>query len=129
VQSRISSDAASFSGQWVVENYRPEDWQYVMYMPALYTLVSPDGQNHDMMLTEEYNSSESGYVYSAHARLSLSFQTKVPGFLGLAGQQKLVIPSQLLLGTVTGNLFGLRDFSGIWWRKSSGPWKLQHPRG
>jgi hypothetical protein len=61
VQSRLRSDAASVAGhvfesyedtyQWVVENCSPEDWQYVMDMPALYSLVHPEGQHHDVMLT------------------------------------------------------------------------------
>jgi hypothetical protein len=54
VQSHLRSDAASVAGhvfeshedtyQWVVANCSPEDWQYVMDMPALYSLVRPDGQ-------------------------------------------------------------------------------------
>jgi hypothetical protein len=91
VQYHLRSDAASVAGhvfesyertyKWVVVNCIPEDW-HVMDMPALYSMVRPEGQNHDVMLTEEYNSSKDGYASSAHARFSLSFQTKVPGFLG-----------------------------------------------
>jgi hypothetical protein len=54
VQSHLSSDTASVAGhvfesyedtyQWVVANCSPEDWQYVMNMPVLYSLVSSDGQ-------------------------------------------------------------------------------------
>jgi hypothetical protein len=60
VQYRLRSDAASVAGhvfesyedtyQWVVANCSPEDWQYVMDMPALYSLVRPDGQEYDVML-------------------------------------------------------------------------------
>jgi hypothetical protein len=92
VQSRLRSDVASVAGhvfesyedtfQWVVANCSPEDWQYVMDMPALYSLVRPDGQEYDVMLTEEPNSSNAGYASSAQARLSLSFKTKVPGIFG-----------------------------------------------
>jgi hypothetical protein len=81
VQSRLRSDAASVTGhvcesyedtyQWVVANCSPEDWQYVMDMSALYSLVRPEGQNHDVMLTEESNSSKVGYASSAHARFVL----------------------------------------------------------
>jgi hypothetical protein len=74
--------------QWVVANYSPEDWQYVMDMPALYSLVRPKGQKHDVMLTNESNSSKAGYASSAHARLSLSFKTKVPGIFGADGSPK-----------------------------------------
>jgi hypothetical protein len=73
VQSRIRSDAASIAGhvhesyeyiyQWVVSNCSPEDWQYDMDMPSLYSLVRPEGQHHD-----------AGYASSAHARLSFSFR-------------------------------------------------------
>jgi hypothetical protein len=48
----------------------------------MYIMVRPEGQNHDVMLTEESNSSKAGYASSAHARLSLSFKTKVPGVFG-----------------------------------------------
>jgi hypothetical protein len=95
VQFCIWSDAAYVAGrvfdsyedtyQWIVANCSPEDWQYVMDMPALYSLVRPEGQNNDVMLTEESNSSKAGYTSSAHARLSLSFKTKVPGFFGADG--------------------------------------------
>jgi hypothetical protein len=92
MQSRLRSDAASVSGhvfesyedtyQWLVVNCSPEDWKYVMDMPALYSLVRPEGTNHDVMLTEVSNSRNDGYASSAHARLSLSFKTKFPGFFG-----------------------------------------------
>jgi hypothetical protein len=92
VQSRLSYDAASVAGhvfesyednyQWVVANCSPEDWQYFMDMSALYSLVRPDGQEYDVMLTEESNSSKARYTYSTQARLSLSFKTKVPGIFG-----------------------------------------------
>jgi hypothetical protein len=61
VQSRLRSDAVSVAGhvfesyedtfQWVVANCSPEDWQYIMGMPALYSLVRPDGHEYDVMLT------------------------------------------------------------------------------
>jgi hypothetical protein len=61
VQYRLRSDAASVAGhvfesyddtyKWVVANYSPEDWQYFMDMPALYSLVRIEGQHHDMILT------------------------------------------------------------------------------
>jgi hypothetical protein len=92
VQSRIRCDAASVSGyvfesyedtyKWVVANCSPEDWQYIMDMPSLCSLVRPDGQEYNFMLTEESNSSKAGYASSAQARLSLSFKTKVPGIFG-----------------------------------------------
>jgi hypothetical protein len=95
VQFCLWSDAAYVAGhlfdsyedtyQWIVANCSPEDWQYVMDMPALYSRVRPEGQNNDVMLTEESNSSKAGYTSSAHARLSLSFKTKVPGFFGADG--------------------------------------------
>jgi hypothetical protein len=53
-QSLLRSDSASVVGhvfesyedtyQWVVAYCIPEDWQYGMDMPALYSLVRPDGQ-------------------------------------------------------------------------------------
>jgi hypothetical protein len=59
-----------------------------MDMPSLYSLVRPESQNHDVMLTEESNSSKTGCASSAHAHLSLPFKTKVTDFLGLTGQKK-----------------------------------------
>jgi hypothetical protein len=54
VQSHLRSDADSVAGrlcesyedayQWVVAHCSPEDWQYVMDMPALYSMVRPEGQ-------------------------------------------------------------------------------------
>jgi hypothetical protein len=92
VHSRLRSDSASIAGHvfesyedtlaWVVAHCSPEDWQYVMDMPALCSLIRPDGQQHDVMLQEESNSSKAGYASSTHARLSLSFKMKVPGFFG-----------------------------------------------
>jgi hypothetical protein len=53
VQSRLRSDSASIAGHvfesredtlaWVVVHYSPEDWQYIMDMLALYSLIHPDG--------------------------------------------------------------------------------------
>jgi hypothetical protein len=92
VQSRLRSDSASIAGHvfesyedtlaWVMAHCIPEDWQYVMGMPALYSLIRPHGQQHDVMLQEESNSSKAGYASSAQARLYLSFKMKVPGFFG-----------------------------------------------
>jgi hypothetical protein len=92
VQSRLRSDSASIAGHvfgsyedtlaWVVAHCSPEDWQYVMNMPALYSLICPDGQKNDVMLQEESNSNKAGNASSAQARLSLSFKMKVPGIFG-----------------------------------------------
>jgi hypothetical protein len=62
VQSRLRSEYASITGH-VFESYKdtlalvvahcsPEDWQYIMDMPALYNLIRQDGQQHDVMLQE-----------------------------------------------------------------------------
>jgi hypothetical protein len=98
VQSRLGSDAASVEGhmfksyedtyQRVVANCSPEDCKYVMDIPSVFSLVRPEGQNHDVMITEELNYSKAGYASSSHARLSFSFKTKVPGFFGDAGSAK-----------------------------------------
>jgi hypothetical protein len=65
-KSRLRLYAASVAGhvfesyedtyQWVVANCSPKDWQYVMVMPALYSLVRPEGQTYGVMFTEESNS-------------------------------------------------------------------------
>jgi hypothetical protein len=54
VQSHLKSDASSVAGhvfesyeetyRWVVAYCRPVDWQCVMDIPALYSLVRPEGQ-------------------------------------------------------------------------------------
>jgi hypothetical protein len=53
-----------------------------MDMSALYSLVRPDGQKYDVILTEESNSRKAGYASSAQVHLSFSFKTKVPGIFG-----------------------------------------------
>jgi hypothetical protein len=51
-------------------------------MPALYSLMCPYGQQYEVMLTDESNFSKAGYTSSIKARLSLSFNTKVPRIFG-----------------------------------------------
>jgi hypothetical protein len=53
-----------------------------MDMPALYSLVRPDGQDYYVLLQEQYHSSRVGFSSSTQARLDLSFKTKVPGIFG-----------------------------------------------
>jgi hypothetical protein len=91
-QSRLRSDAAVVGGytfesyedtlKWVTANCSAEDWQYVMDMPALYSLVRPDGQEYDVLLQEQSHYSRAGFASSTQARLALSFKTKVPGIFG-----------------------------------------------
>jgi hypothetical protein len=67
VQSWLRSDAASIGGRvsksyeytlnWLVVNCSPEDWQYGMDMPAIYSKVRPDGQGYRVLLEEESSSS------------------------------------------------------------------------
>jgi hypothetical protein len=74
VQSRLICELSSISGQvfesykdtleWVVANCSPEDWQYVIGMPTLYSLVRPDRHIHDTLLEEASNSSRAGYASS-----------------------------------------------------------------
>jgi hypothetical protein len=62
VQSHLRSDSASIAGHvfeshddtlaWVVAHCIPEEWQYVMDMPALYSLIRTDVQHHDVMFQE-----------------------------------------------------------------------------
>jgi hypothetical protein len=92
VQSRLRLDYASIAGHvfesyedilvWVVAHCSPDNWQYVIDMPALYSLIGPYGQQHDVILQEESNSSKAGYASSEQASLSLSFKMKVPGIFG-----------------------------------------------
>jgi hypothetical protein len=92
VQSRLRSDAACVGGhtfesyedtlKWVTASCSAEDWQYVMDMPALYSLVRLDGQEYDVLLQEQSHSSRAGFASSTRARLALSFKTKVPGIFG-----------------------------------------------
>jgi hypothetical protein len=92
VQSRLRLDATSVYGhnfesyedtlKWVMAHCSADDWQYVMDIPALYSLVRPDGTAYDTLLEEESNSCKAGYAYSAQARLPLSFKTKVLGIFG-----------------------------------------------
>jgi hypothetical protein len=59
-----------------------DDWKYVMYMPALYSLVKTDGKNLKALLEEQSHSSKAGYASSKQARLYLSFQCKIPEVFG-----------------------------------------------
>jgi hypothetical protein len=92
VQLRLRSDATSIGVhvfesykdtlKWMVSNWIPEDWQYAMNFPALYSLVMPYGQGYQVLLEEEYNSSKSRDASSTQARLASSSKTKVPGIFG-----------------------------------------------
>jgi hypothetical protein len=92
VQSCLRSDAAVVGGytfefyedtlKWVTANCSSEDCQYVMDMPALYSLVLPDGQEYDVLLQEQSHSSRAGFSSSTQLHLALSFKTKVPGIFG-----------------------------------------------
>jgi hypothetical protein len=92
VQSRLRSDAVCVGEHtfesyedtltWVTANCSAEDWQYVMDMPALYSLVRPYGQAYDVLLQEKSYSRRAGFALSNQARLDLSFKTKVPGIFG-----------------------------------------------
>jgi hypothetical protein len=68
--------------KWVTTNCSAEDWQYVMYMPALYSLVHPDGQHYDVLLQEQSHYSRAGYASFTQARLALYIKKKVPGIFG-----------------------------------------------
>jgi hypothetical protein len=119
VQSRLRSEYASITGHvcesyedtltWVVAHCSPEYWQYVMDMPALYSLIRPYGQHHDVMLQEESNSSKAGYASSAQARLSLSFKMKVLGFFGAKNGKPFSAISDFSKLEFTGIKKGFRD--------------------
>jgi hypothetical protein len=51
-------------------------------MPTLFILVSPYGQEYDVLLHEKSHPSRAGFASSTKARLALSFKTKVPGIFG-----------------------------------------------
>jgi hypothetical protein len=90
--SRIKSEAVTIGGitfesyddtlKWVSHYCHKDDWKYVMDMPALYILVKTDGQGHKTLLEEQANSTKVGCASSKQARLSLSFQSKIPNFWG-----------------------------------------------
>jgi hypothetical protein len=95
VQTRLRSDTTSVAGHnfeyyedtftWVVAHYSTDNLQYVMDMPALYSLVRPDGSVYDTFLEEESNASKAGCASCAQARLAFSFKTK---FQGIFGEEK-----------------------------------------
>jgi hypothetical protein len=90
--SRIKSKAVTIGGitfesyddtlKWVSRYCHKDDWKYVMDMPALYSLLKTDGQGHKVVLEEQPNSTKAGYASAKQARLSLSFQSKIPEFFG-----------------------------------------------
>jgi hypothetical protein len=55
-----------------------------MDMPDLYSLVKTDGQGHKELLEEHANSTKAGYTSAKQARLSLTFQSKIPENFGAA---------------------------------------------
>jgi hypothetical protein len=63
-----------------------------MDMPALYSLVRPDGQECDAFLQEQSHFSRAGFASSTKAQLALSFKTKVPGIFGADKAVKLPHP-------------------------------------
>jgi hypothetical protein len=112
VQSRLRSDAACVGGhtfesyaytlKWVTANCSAEDWQYVMDMPALYSLVSPDGQEYDVLLQEQSHSSRAAFASSTQAHLDLSFKTRVQESLERIKVLKMGILLQPLILTISG---------------------------
>jgi hypothetical protein len=90
--SRIKSEAVTIGGiifescddtlKWVSQYFHKDDWKYVMDIPALYSLVKTYGQCHKALLEEQANSTEAEYASTKQARLSLSFQSKIPDFSG-----------------------------------------------
>jgi hypothetical protein len=92
VHSRLRSDTACVGGytfeyyedtlKWVIANCSAEDWQYVMDMPAFYSLVRHDGQEYGVLLQEQSHSIRAGFASSTQSRLNISFKTKAPGFFG-----------------------------------------------
>jgi hypothetical protein len=63
-----------------------------MDMPALYSLVKTDGKNLKALLEEQFHSSKAGYASSKQARLSLSFQCKIPEVFGPGKAKKMDHP-------------------------------------
>jgi hypothetical protein len=59
-----------------------------MDMPALYSIVKTDGKNLKALFEEQSHSSKAGYASSKQARLSLSFQCKIPEVFGPGKENK-----------------------------------------
>jgi hypothetical protein len=90
--SRIKSEAVTIGEitfescndtlKWVSQYSQKDESKYVMDMPDMYSLVKTDGQGHKALLEEQANSTKAGYASEKQARLSLSFQSKIPDFFG-----------------------------------------------
>jgi hypothetical protein len=90
--SRIKIKAVTIGGitfesyydtlKWVSQYYHKDDWKYVMDMPALYSLVKTYGQGHKALSEEQANSTKVVHASAQQARLSLSFQSKIPEIFG-----------------------------------------------
>jgi hypothetical protein len=101
---RIKSEVVTIGGitfepyddtlKWVSQYCHKDDLKYVMGIPALYSLVKTDGQGHNALLEEQANSTKAGYSSAKQARLSLSFQSKIPDFLGQNKRIKHIIRSE-----------------------------------
>jgi hypothetical protein len=87
-----------------------------MDMPALYSLVRPDGHQYQVMLTEESNSSKAGYASSDHARLSLSFKMKVTGIFGAYRSAKNGHPIADISDYSKWESTGIKKGFGIKWK-------------
>jgi hypothetical protein len=78
--------------KWVTTHFHKDDWTYFMDMPALYSLVKTDGKNLKALLEEQSHSSKAGYDSFKQARLSLSFQCKIPEVFGHGKANKTYHP-------------------------------------
>jgi hypothetical protein len=132
VQFRLRSDAYCVGGytfqpyentlKWVTANCSAEDWQYAMDMPALYSLVQPDGQYYQVLFEEQSHSSKAGYASSTQGQLDLSFKTKVPVMFGYDRTSKTVALLLPLISMTSGFQWGSCRSSEIKWKNLPRLW-------
>jgi hypothetical protein len=96
-----------------------------MDMPALYSLVRPDGQEYDVLLQEQSHSSRAGFASSTQAGLALYFKTKGPGIFGADKAAKNGHPFAAIDLTISRFLWGFDRVSEIRWKNLPRLWNLQ----
>jgi hypothetical protein len=110
--------------KWLTVNCSAEDWQYVMDMPALYSLVRQAGQEYDVLLQEQSHSSRVG-LHRPHTHVWLYIlRPRFQESLELIKLLKMGILLRTLILTTSGFLWELDRVSEIKLKHLSRLWNL-----
>jgi hypothetical protein len=78
----ITFDSYDDTLKWGTTYFHKDDWNYLMDMPTIYSLIKTDGQGYKTFMEEHSNSVKAGYALPKQAHLSLSFQCNILEVLG-----------------------------------------------